>query len=170
MSGHVNSKLIKAIDFSTGSLGNGLGVACGYAYSDRVRGVARTVAVLISDGELNEGSTWEAMLFAAHHRLHKVVCILDANGLQSIKGTSETLKVEPIVGKVESFGWNVVEINGHDHEEIERAARIVDDRPLFIVARTTKGKGVSFMEDSVLWHYRSPQGDELREALLEVEG
>lgn len=171
LSGHVNSHLIDGIEVSTGSLGNGLGILCGYAYEAKIRNFKNKFFVLISDGELNEGSTWEAILFAAHHKLGNLTCILDANGFQSIKSTVETLNVESIKEKLISFDWEVKEIDGHDHEQIRDA--ILDKRnhlkPTFIIARTIKGKGVSFMENNVLWHYRNAQGDEFEKAMKELK-
>ncbi len=169
LSGHVNSHLIDGIEVSTGSLGNGLGIGCGYAYDAKVKNINRKIFVLISDGELNEGSTWEAILFAAHHNLNNLICILDANGIQSIKTTIETLNVEPIKDKLQSFGWDTSEIDGHNHKELFNTLNNSHIKnPSFVIARTTKGKGVSFMEDSVLWHYRNAQGKELISAMEEL--
>ena len=173
LSGHVNSHLLNGVEVSTGSLGNGLGIACGYAYKNSINNSNSRVYSLISDGELNEGSTWEAILFAAHHKLNNLICILDANKFQSIKSTSETLNVEPIKKKLESFGWRVAEINGNNHSELEeifsKNISELNNSPLFIIARTIKGKGVSFMENNVLWHYRNAQGDEFIKAMEELK-
>ena len=173
LSGHVNSHLLNGVEVSTGSLGNGLGIACGYAYKNSINNSNSRVYSLISDGELNEGSTWEAILFAAHHKLNNLICILDANKFQSIKSTSETLNVEPIKKKLESFGWRVAEINGNNHSELEeifsKNISEINNSPLFIIARTIKGKGVSFMENKVLWHYRNAQGDEFIKAMEELK-
>ena len=173
LSGHVNSHLLNGIEVSTGSLGNGLGIACGYAYRGYINNSKSRTYTLISDGELNEGSTWEAILFAAHHKLDKLTCILDANKFQSIKSTSETLNVEPIKSKIETFGWRVAEINGNNHGELKKILldniSSKNNSPLFIIARTIKGKGVSFMENNVLWHYRNAKGDEFNKAMEELK-
>ena len=169
LSGHVNSKLIDSIEVSSGSLGNGLGIGGGFSYSMKINSQnKRRVFVLISDGELNEGSTWEAVLFASHHKLKNLCCILDANNLQSIKSTTETLNVEPLKSKIKSFGWKVEEIDGHNHDEIRRVLKKKNSKPTFVIARTIKGKGVSFMENSTLWHYRNAQGEELKKAIKEL--
>ncbi len=172
LSGHVNSHLLDGVEVSTGSLGNGLGLACGYAYYGKVKDTKFKTYTLISDGELNEGSTWEAILFAAHHKLKNLTCILDANKYQSIKTTTETLNVEPIKDRILSFGWEVKEINGHNHKELkdtfQNKSKKKSNKPIFVIARTTKGKGVSFMENNVLWHYRNAQGDEFKDAMKEL--
>tara|TARA_B100000886_G_scaffold307078_1_gene239876 strand:+ start:26921 stop:27715 length:795 start_codon:yes stop_codon:yes gene_type:complete len=168
-SGHVNSHLIKGIEVSTGSLGNGLGLACGYAYNNKLINSRNKVYTLISDGEMNEGSTWEAILFAAHHELNNLTCILDANGLQSIKSTTDTLNVEPLKDKLEQFNWDTIEISGHDHEILTSSLKSETMvKPRFIIARTIKGKGISFMENKALWHYRNAKGAELINALEEL--
>jgi len=124
----------------------------------------------MSDGECDEGSNWEAVLFAAHHELDNLVVIIDRNKLQSINSTEDTLSLEPFAKKWMAFNWNVVEIDGHDHQEIFNACRSQPSGgPLCIIANTIKGKGVSFMENNVLWHYRSPKGDEYNAAMIELE-
>jgi len=168
-SGHVSHKGVPGVELSTGSLGHGLPVATGMAYAARLDGKAHGIYVLISDGECDEGSNWEAILFAAHHKLANLTVLVDYNKLQSIKSTQETMALEPFAEKWRSFGWKVLEINGHDHEAIHSALEAnATDKPKCIIANTTKGKGVSFMENSVLWHYRSPQGEEFERALKEL--
>jgi len=170
LSGHVSHKGVPGVEFSTGSLGHGLPVAAGMAFSYKIDKMSNRVFVLMSDGELDEGSNWEAILFAAHHKLGNLVAIVDRNKLQSIKSTEETLSLEPLAEKIQAFGWRVREIDGHDHDDIIEACQ--DDSgstPTLIIANTTKGKGVSFMENEVLWHYRSPQGEELDRALEELD-
>lgn len=173
LSGHVNSHLLSGIEVSTGSLGNGLGVGCGFAYHGKKSNQKYMTYILISDGELNEGSTWEAMLFAAHHNLNNLVCILDANKYQSIKTTVETLNVEPLKNKILSFDWRVEELDGHNHDELNKVLKnnlyTEKEYPLFIIARTTKGKGISFMENQVLWHYRNAQDNEFDKAMEELK-
>jgi len=128
------------------------------------------VYVLMSDGECDEGSNWEAALFAPHHKLDNLTVIIDRNNLQSIKSTENTLALEPFVDKWIAFGWHVLEIDGHNLDQIIKALNSkVLNKPLCIVANTIKGKGISFMENQVLWHYRSPQSDEYENALKELD-
>jgi transketolase len=170
LSGHVSHKGIPGVEFSTGSLGHGLPVATGMALAARINQHHHKVYVLMSDGECDEGSNWEAALFAPHHKLDNLVVIIDRNKLQSIHSTEDTLGLEPFVDKWQAFGWNVIEVDGHNHEQLLNACESsVVGKPLCIVANTTKGKGVSFMENQVLWHYRSPQGEEYDAAINELE-
>lgn len=173
LSGHVSHKGIPGVEFSTGSLGHGLPVATGMALAAKIDKRDHRVFVLMSDGECDEGSNWEAALFASHHKLNNLVAIIDRNKLQSIKSTENTLSLEPFVDKWTSFGWSVLEVDGHNYQELYKACSAnksdVGDRPLCVVANTVKGKGVSFMENNVLWHYRSPQGDEYSAAMEELE-
>ena len=127
---------------------------------------------MLGDGECGEGSNWEAILFAAHHKLDNLVVIVDRNMLQSIYSTEETLALEPFADKWKTFGWNVIEINGHNHKEIFDACSEgskIANKPLCVIASTIKGKNVSFMENNILWHYRSAQGDEFKAAMAELE-
>jgi transketolase len=172
LSGHVSHKGIPGVEFSTGSLGHGLPVAAGMALAAKINNKKNRVFVLLGDGECDEGSNWEAILFAAHHKLDNLVAIVDRNMLQSIYSTEETLSLEPFAEKWKAFGWNVVEVDGHNHEEILNACKArleVQNKPLCIIASTIKGKGVSFMENNILWHYRSPQGSEFEAAIRELE-
>ena len=124
----------------------------------------------MSDGECDEGSNWEAILFAAHHNLSNLRVVVDYNKIQSIKSISETLELEPFSDKWKAFGWAVEEVDGHDHAALHAAfenAKSVD-RPYCVIAHTVKGKGVSFMENQVLWHYRSPQGEDYERAVKEL--
>ena len=161
--GHV-SHHVPGVELSTGSLGHGLPVGCGLALA---RPEARVV-VLCGDGEMAEGSMWEALLFAAHRPLTNLTLIVDANGMQGMGTVSEVLNLEPLPFKLASFGWAVREIDGHDHEAIREVLAVREAKPLAIVARTAKGKGVDFMEGQLQWHYRSPNADELAEALRQV--
>ncbi|HET9948280.1 MAG TPA: transketolase [Longimicrobiales bacterium] len=173
LSGHVSHVGVPGVEISTGSLGHGLSVGTGMALAARRDGRRHRVFVLLSDGELDEGSTWEPVLFAAHHGLDNLVALVDYNGVQSLAPVRETLELEPLAAKLEAFGWAVRECPGHDHDALREALCSVPFRkgaPSCLVCRTTKGKGVSFMEDQVLWHYRSPQGEELEAALAEVRG
>jgi transketolase len=170
LSGHVSHKGIPGVEFSTGSLGHGLPVATGMALAAKINEDGHMVYVLMSDGECDEGSNWEAALFAAHHKLDNLVIIIDRNKLQSIHSTEDTLGLEPFVDKWQAFGWNVIDVDGHDLVQLIKACDPkVEDKPLCIVANTIKGKGVSFMENQVLWHYRSPQDEEFEAAMKELD-
>lgn len=172
LSGHVSHKGVPGVEFSTGSLGHGLGVGAGMAMQLRRGGGAQRVYVLMSDGECDEGSNWEAILFAAHHRLANLCAVVDYNKLQSLTAVSDTIGLEPFADKWRAFNWSVSQVDGHDHAALRTAfAGAADEtRPSCIIADTTKGRGVSFMEGQVLWHYRSPQGGELAAALRELGG
>lgn len=170
LSGHVSHKGVPGVELSTGSLGHGLPVAAGMAYAAKLAGGKHRVVVVMSDGECDEGSNWEAILFAAHHGLSNLTAIVDYNKIQSLATVSETLDLEPFRDKWVSFGWDVREVDGHDHADLKRAMGTPHpERPSVVIAHTIKGKGVSFMENTVLWHYRTPQGDELDAALEELE-
>ena len=171
LSGHISHKGVPGVELSTGSLGHGLSGGAGMAYGAKLDQQRHRIFVLMSDGECDEGSNWEAILFAAHHGLDNLIAIVDYNKLQSIGLVSETLGLEPFADKWRSFGWSVREIDGHNHTEInETLANLPLDieKPSCIIAHTTKGKGVSFMENSVLWHYRTARGDEYTAALKEL--
>ena len=170
LSGHVSHKGVPGVELSTGSLGHGLGIGAGMAMQLRRAGGDQRVHVVLSDGECDEGSTWEAALFAAHHRLSNLCAVVDYNKLQSLAAVSETLELEPFVQKWRAFGWTALRVDGHDHAALKlafaEAAR--GERPTCIIADTIKGRGVSFMEDQVVWHYRAPRGEELAAALREL--
>ncbi len=172
LSGHVSHVGIPGVEFSTGSLGHGLSVAVGMSWRARQRAEGWRTFTVLSDGECDEGSVWEAVLFAAHHQLSNVVAVVDYNKLQSLTTTEQTLALEPFADKWRSFGWDVTEVDGHDHDELAAALGVGRDAPpgppRCVLAHTTKGKGVSFMENQVLWHYRSPSDHELAAALAEV--
>jgi transketolase len=167
-SGHVSHKGIPGVELSTGSLGHGLGVGCGMAYAARLSGRSHRVFVLMSDGECDEGSNWEAILFAGHHRLGRLTVVIDYNKIQSLASTESTLGLEPFAEKWRSFRWEVREVDGHDHAALRETLAVEtksDAPPLCVIAHTIKGKGVPFMENSVLWHYRTARGEELEAAL-----
>ena len=171
-SGHVSHKGLPGIEFSTGSLGHGLGVGCGMAYAAKLRERSHRVFVLMSDGECDEGSNWEAIQFAGHHRLGCLTAVVDYNKIQSLKPTEETLGLEPFADKWRAFRWDVTEVDGHDHAalaDVLGAPFNADSNPRCILAHSTKGKGVSFMENSVLWHYRCAKGQEFEDARRELE-
>lgn len=172
LSGHVSHKGIPGVELSTGSLGHGLGVGCGMAFSAKLTKKTHRVVILLSDGECDEGSNWEAILFAGHHKLDNLIAIVDYNKIQALTSVSKTLELEPFKDKWVSFGWEVEETNGHDHLSIQNSLQRLDANtgaPKVLICHTTKGKGVSFMEDSVLWHYRTAQGEEFIAALDELE-
>ena len=166
---HISHKVM-GVEFSTGSLGHGLPFGVGKALAARARGESWRTFVLLSDGEMDEGANWEALMFAAHHKLVNLTAIVDYNKLQSLDTVANTLGLEPLGDKLKAFGWSVHEIDGHDHQKIAAALSCIDeDKPTIIVAHTTKGKGVSFMENRVEWHYKNPNDEQLAIALQELE-
>jgi transketolase len=170
--GHVSHIGIPGVELSTGSLGHGLPVGAGMAYAAKLDNKRHRIFVLLSDGECDEGSNWEAILFAAHHRLANLIAIVDYNKIQSLASVNDTLRLEPFALKWQAFGWTVRELDGHNHEALSEGLDVplvIDGTPTCIIAHTIKGKGVSFMENSVLWHYRSPQGDEFEAAMEELD-
>jgi transketolase len=169
LSGHVSHVGVPGVELSTGSLGHGLPVAAGLAWWSRRAGATWRVFVLLGDGECDEGSVWEAAMFGHHHELANLVAIVDYNKLQAIGPTEQTLRLEPFADKWRAFGWDTVEVDGHDHEQLAEALSTrAADRPRCVLAHTIKGKGVSFMENEVVWHYQHPSESELRSALDEV--
>ena len=165
---HVSHK-VPGVEFSTGSLGHGLPFAVGKSLAAKANNQAWRIFVLLSDGEMDEGSNWEGLMFAAHHRLQNLTAILDYNKLQSLDSIANTLGLEPLRYKLESFGWLVKEVDGHNHDELNDALIFKSiDKPLFIIAHTLKGKGVSFMENKVEWHYKNPNDEQLALALAEL--
>jgi transketolase len=165
------SHQVPGVEFSTGSLGHGLPFGAGKALAAKKRGESWRTVVLLSDGEMNEGSNWEAMMFSAHHKLDKLIAIVDYNKLQSLTSVEKTLGLEPLAEKARAFGWSVSEVDGHDHEAIYQhliAAPLTQGVPALLIAHTIKGKGVSFMEGKVEWHYKSPSKDQLASALREL--
>jgi transketolase len=167
---HISHK-VPGVEFSTGSLGHGLPFGVGKALAARRRGADWRTFVLLSDGEIAEGSNWEAMLFAAHHGLDRLTAIIDYNKLQSLTTVERTLRIEPLADKLAAFGWAVRETDGHDLAALEQALGSTpweSGKPSVLIAHTIKGKGVSFMEDRVEWHYRSPDDSQLALALAEI--
>ena len=162
--------VLKGIDFSTGSLGQGLSFGAGAALAARLQKEERRVFVLISDAECNEGSVWESAMFAAHHQLSNLICILDLNGQQALGYCKDVLNLELMGQRWRSFGWDVQEADGHDVEKIAASIARVDTikgPPHLIIAKTTFGKGVSFMEGRIKWHYWPMSEQEYRQALAE---
>jgi transketolase len=167
LSGHVTAGPF--VEFSTGSLGHALPYAVGRALAAKRKGLKTQIYVLISDGECNEGSNWEAALIASHLELDNLKVIIDRNFLQSLKSTEETIRLEPLADKWKAFGWNVENLDGHDHKAIEAFLNTKSTSPSVAIARTIKGYGVSFMENSIEWHYRFPNDLELIQAIEEIE-
>lgn len=168
--GHI-SHYVPGVEASTGSLGHGLPIATGMAYAAKLDSKLHRIYVIMSDGECDEGSNWEAILFAGHHKLSNLITIVDYNKIQSLAPVDDTLTLEPFRKKWEAFNWEVFEIDGHDHNILKQTLKIdpkQHNKPICIMAHTVKGKGVSFMENKVLWHYRSPQEDEYENALIEL--
>jgi len=168
---HISHK-VPGVEFSTGSLGHGLPFGVGKALAAKRRGSKWRTFVLLGDGELAEGSNWEAMMFAAHHGLDNLVAIIDFNNLQSLTTVDKTLRIEPIAEKFNAFGWCACEVDGHDHAALETHLCTTPwkpGRPSVLIAHTIKGKGVSFMENKVEWHYRNPNDVQLTQALAELE-
>ncbi|HZK04731.1 MAG TPA: transketolase [Actinomycetaceae bacterium] len=173
LSGHVSHRGVPGVELSTGSLGHGLSVGAGMAYAARKNDRHHRVYVIMSDGECDEGSVWEAALVASHHGLRNLVAVVDHNGMQGLGRCEDTIALEPFAAKWHAFGWNVIEVDGHDHPGLRAAfeASPASDRPTAILAHTVKGKGVSFMEDDLLWHYRYPhEGEEYDAAVEELSG
>lgn len=171
LSGHVSHKGIPGVELSTGSLGHGLGVGVGMAKAAKMDNNSWRVFVMMSDGECDEGSNWEAILFAAHHKLDNLIAIVDYNKIQSLATVEETISLEPFADKWRAFKWNVVEVDGHNHKDLEKVffeLPASSDKPSVVIAHTIKGKGVSFMENTVLWHYRTAKGEEYKAAQAEL--
>jgi transketolase len=167
---HVNHK-VPGVELSTGSLGHALGVACGVALAgQRGNGTWHTYAI-VSDGELDEGSNWEAILFAPHHRLERLTLVVDYNKIQSFGSTAEVLNLDPLADKFRAFGWDTLEVDGHDHAAL--AAALAKQgrsagKPRAVIAHTIKGKGVGFMEGQLAWHYKSPDAGQYAAANAEL--
>lgn len=172
LAGHASHTGVPGIEFSTGSLGHGLSVATGMALTAKRDCAPWRVFALLSDGECDEGSTWEPALLAPQHHLDNLVAIVDYNKIQSLGRTKEVIDLDPFADKWKAFGWAVREIDGHDMEQVLNALTTVPfaaGKPTCVIAHTVKGKGVSFMEDKLLWHYRNPSIEEYRAALAEIE-
>jgi transketolase len=169
---HINHRL-PGVELSTGSLGHALGVACGTAVACKRRQMGNTVCAILSDGELDEGSNWEAILFAAHNRLDNLMVVIDFNKIQSFGTVKEVMDLDPLADKFRAFNWDVEEVDGHSTEDLQevltrfKSAR--SGRPKCLIAHTVKGKGVSFMENDLLWHYRSPSDQDVQRAREELE-
>lgn len=172
LSGHVSHKGVPGVEFSTGSLGHGACVAAGMALNAKLDKKPYYTYAIVGDGECDEGSIWEMALFANQFKLNQLVVIVDHNKMQSLDFCENTLSLAPFAEKWKAFGWNVLDIDGHNHDELRAAfakAKESVDKPTVIIANTVKGKGVSFMEFDILWHYRFPhEGEEYDGALKEL--
>lgn len=172
LGGHITHHDVPGVEVSTGSLGHGLPIGCGMALAGKRDAKPYRVFVLLSDGECDEGSTWEAALFAPQHQLDNLIAIVDYNKIQSFGWVKEVLDLDPFIDKWRAFRWVAREIDGHDYAQIEEVLKSVPfegGKPSLIVAHTIKGKGVSFMENQLSWHYKSPDAEELSKALAELE-
>lgn len=162
---------VPGVEASTGSLGHGLPIGCGMALTAKRTKKNWRVFVLLSDGEMDEGSNWETILFAGHHNIDNLTVILDYNKIQSFGYTKDILNLDPLGEKWRAFGWEAIDIDGHDHAQIADVLKNIPakkGKPTAIIAHTIKGKGVSFMEDSVHWHYRCPDDEQLAQAVKEI--
>jgi transketolase len=172
LQGHADKKLTPGVEMSSGSLGMGLSFAVGVALAARLDSKAYRTYVLLSDGECEEGQTWEAVLSAAHFKLDNLTALVDCNGMQLSGWTRDVMNLEPLTQKWQAFGWHTIDIDGHDFVQILSAlqgAEKVKGKPIVIVARTVKGKGVSFMENNVAFHGKAPTLEEAERALKELE-
>lgn len=171
--GHTRRYTVPGVEMSAGSLGHGSSLGCGMAYAKKLQNYKGNVFVLMGDGECNEGSVWESAMFAAKFKLSNLVLIVDRNRLQAYGRDKDVLDMGDLVKKFQSFGCKTSEINGHNYEEIQYSLEeAIDDKqsqPIVIIANTIKGKGVSFMEDRLEWHFKSPNEEQLVQALEELE-
>ncbi|MBQ2931824.1 MAG: transketolase [Clostridia bacterium] len=172
LQGHPEMKGVPGVDMSTGSLGQGISAACGMALAAKIDGKDYRVYTIIGDGESEEGQVWEALMFAAHYKLDNLTAFLDFNGLQIDGDITKVMNPTPFDKKFEAFNWNVIIIDGHNYEEIEEAvnkAKETKDKPTIIIANTTKGKGVSFMENEAGWHGIAPNDEQYEAAVAELD-
>lgn len=172
LSGHISHRGVPGVEFSTGSLGHGVCVACGMALAAKIDDAGYRVYAIMGDGENEEGAVWEMALFAAHNKLDNLVVIVDCNRMQAMGFCDEQIGFRNLVEKWRAFDWNVKEIsNGNDHRQlVEAFGEIGSGRPTVMIAHTVKGKGVSYMENQLLWHYRDPQGTFFERAIAELGG
>lgn len=172
LQGHPDMNKVPGVDMTAGSLGNGLSIGVGMALSAQMKGQDYMTYVMLGDGECQEGMVWEAAMAANHHHLKNLVAIVDCNGVQINGWVNDVLRVEPFADKWKAFGWSVIEIDGHDMHQVLTALH--DARtmraPTVILARTVKGKGVSFMEDNSAWHGAAPNADQMAQAMKDIEG
>jgi transketolase len=167
---HISHK-VPGVEFSTGALGHGLPFGVGKALAAKRRGETWRTFVLLSDGEMDEGSNWEALLHGAHHELDGLTAIIDFNKIQSLGSVCDVLALDPLAKKISAFNWEVREVDGHDHDALRAAFGSIPwkrGRPSCVIAHTTKGKGVDFMENSLAWHYKTPDADQVTSALTQI--
>ena len=170
LSGHISHKGVPGVEFSTGSLGHGACVACGMALAGKLDNKDYRVFSIVGDGECDEGSIWEMAFFAVQYKLNNFYLIIDRNKMQAMGNQEDVLNTGDLRTKFENIGWKAVEVDGHNYREIYDALNIkTENQPICIVCDTTKGKGVSFMENNLVWHYRDPQGADFEKALSELE-
>ena len=172
LQGHPNMNSVPGVDMSTGSLGQGISAAAGMALAAKHAGKGCRVYALLGDGEIQEGQVWEAFMLAHHYKLDNLCAVIDNNGLQIDGPVDQVMSPYPIPEKLKAFGWNVVEIDGHDFDQIAAAfaqARETKEVPTAIVMKTTKGKGVSFMENQAGWHGKAPNDEEYEKAMAELK-
>ena len=171
LGGHSETN-VPGVEAFTGSLGHGLALGTGMALAAKIDGKDYLTVILLGDGELQEGSNWESAMFASHHHLDNLIAIVDRNGLQALDFTEKVLALDPLIRKWEAFGWEVRTADGHSYNSLLPTLGDIRSRhsgkPLVVIALTTKGKGVSFMENSPIWHFRIPVGDELEQARKEL--
>jgi transketolase len=169
LNGHPNRTKVPGVETNTGPLGHGFPVAVGCALAARLQSSTRRTVVVLGDGELQEGSNWEAAMAAGHHELSALTAVVDRNRLQQGARTEETNRLDPLPDKWRSFGWEVREVDGHDYRAlVSTCTESTTGRPVVVIANTVKGKGVSFMEDRVEWHHKVPTADQVRAALVEL--
>lgn len=174
LSGHVSHKGVPGVEVSTGSLGQGMPMAMGMALAAKLDGKKHHVFCIVGDGECDEGAVWETALIAHQYKLDNFIVTIDYNKFQSLAPVADTIALEPITDKWTAFGWHVIRVDGHDHDALTRAyteakAAMGQGKPIVVIADTVKGKGVSFMENTVLWHYRTARDEEYDAALAELE-
>lgn len=173
LQGHPDMRKIPGVEMSTGSLGQGFSASCGMALAEKLNKGTGRIYVILGDGELQEGIVWETAMACSHYTLDNIAALVDHNGLQIDGENDKVMKVMPIADKFESFGWNVIEIDGHDFEDIERGYKQAEKckgKPTCIIAKTIKGKGVSFMENDASWHGKAPNKEQAEKAMTELGG
>lgn len=166
---HIDKEKSSFLELSTGSLGHGLSVAVGMALAKKINNNLGHVYCICGDGEMNEGSVWEAIMFAATHKINNLTLVVDFNKFQAFGPTNSVINQSNIVERLNVFGFDTMEIDGHNFEQIEKALKYRSEKPVAIIANTIKGKGVSFMENKLEWHYKSPNDEQLAIALQEIE-
>ena len=170
--GHIDSHEVPGVEFSTGSLGHGLSAGIGMAMGLKYKNAKSNVFILLSDGEMNTGSTWEAAMFASHHKLNNIIAIIDKNKIQSFGRTENILNLDPLDQKWKSFGWKVYKIDGHNHKKLKETllkAKKSKTKPVVVICDTIKGKGLEKMENKLISHYRPPTDEEVRQIMEKVK-